>query len=92
MKIADQVFDQLRRLHPDQRRAIRAALRNLEAGHAVDSLPLADALEGFHSLRVGKFRLIYRHLGPGEIACEFMDVRETVYDRFLSLREFLGEK
>ena len=91
MKIADQVFEGLRQLHPEQRRTIRAALRSLDTGAPTDSKPLTDALEGFYRLRVGKFRIIYRHLHDGEISCEFMDTRATVYESFLSLREFLQE-
>jgi mRNA interferase RelE/StbE len=91
MKIADQIYDSLRRIHPAQRRTIKAALRSLETGASADILPLTDALEGFYRLRAGKFRIIYRHLRDGETSCEFIDVRDTVYERFLSLREFLKE-
>ena len=88
MRIADQVLVYVQRLHPLQRRMVKAALRGLEAGRRADTLPLEDQLEGFHRLRVGKFRLIYRYLPDGEISCEFIDVRATVYERFMSMREF----
>lgn len=89
MKVADQIFEYVRRLHPDQRRMIKVALRRLEAGTASDTLALEDELEGFYRLRAGKFRVVYRYLKSGEIACEFIDVRATVYERFASMREFI---
>jgi mRNA interferase RelE/StbE len=91
MKVADQIFNSVKRLHPAQRRAIKAALRSLEAGTAADILPLSDELEGFYRLRVGKFRVIFRYLNGREISCEFMDARDTVYERFVSIREFIDK-
>jgi len=90
MKVADQIFDYVRRLHPDQRKTIKAALRRLEVGMASDTLALGEELEGFYRLRIGKFRVVYRYLKSGEISCEFIDVRATVYERFTSMAEILG--
>jgi mRNA interferase RelE/StbE len=87
MRVSGQIRDYLRRLHPDQRRAIKAALRALRDGAAGDTLALSDDLEGFYRLRVGKFRIVYRLLKDGEISCEFTDVRATVYERFATMRE-----
>ena len=91
MKVADQVEERLRRLHPAQRRAVKASLRALAAGKAGDTLALTDELEGFYRLRVGRFRVVYRYLRDGEISCEFMDARATVYEQFKALRDLLGE-
>jgi mRNA interferase RelE/StbE len=91
MKIADQIHEFVRRLHPAQRRAIKAALRALAAGTHSDVLPLSDELEGFYRLRAGKFRIVFRYLPNGEISCEFIGVRDTVYEKFVSLREFFGK-
>ena len=60
MKVADQVRERLRRLHPAQRQAVKAALRALAAGATSDTLALTDDLEGFYRLRVGRFRIVYR--------------------------------
>ncbi|MFA5058358.1 MAG: cytotoxic translational repressor of toxin-antitoxin stability system [Opitutaceae bacterium] len=89
MKIADQILGYVRRLHPAQRRVIKTALRRLGTGTGADTMPLEDDLEGFYRLRVGKFRIVYRYLQKGEISCEFIDVRATVYERFTSMREFI---
>lgn len=87
MRVAGQILDYQRRLHPTQRQAVKAALRALAAGSFGDTLPLTDKLEGFYRLRVGKFRIVYRFLKSGEISCEFIDVRATVYERFATMRE-----
>jgi mRNA interferase RelE/StbE len=92
MKVADQIFTFVKRLHPAQRRAIKAALRALETGAATDILPLSDELEGFYRLRVGKFRIIFRYMDNREISCEFIDARDTVYEQFVSLREFIEKR
>jgi mRNA interferase RelE/StbE len=89
MRVSAQIRDYLRRLHPDQRRAIKAALRGLDSGVASDSQALSDDLEGFYRLRVGKFRIVYRFRGNGQISCEFIDVRSTVYERFSTMRELI---
>ncbi|MBI2515872.1 MAG: cytotoxic translational repressor of toxin-antitoxin stability system [Opitutae bacterium] len=92
MRIADQVLAFVQRLHPAQRRAIKAALRTLETGGRTDSMPLQDDLEGFYRLRVGRFRIVYRYLPKGEISCEFIDVRATVYERFTSMQRFFSRE
>jgi mRNA interferase RelE/StbE len=89
MKVADQILDYVRRLHPAQRQAVKAALRALETGAAADAMALQDDLEGFYRLRVGKFRVVYRYLRSGEISCEFIDVRATVYERFTPMPEIV---
>lgn len=91
MRFADQVTEYVRRLAPEQRRAIKAALRVLESGKATDTRPLEDELEGFYRLRVGKFRIVYRHVPAVGISCEFIEVRRLVYERFTSLRETLED-
>jgi mRNA interferase RelE/StbE len=92
MKVADQILHYVRRLHPVQRRAVKAAFRALAAGAPADTMPLEDDLEGFYRLRVGKFRVVYRYLRNGEISCEFIDVRATVYERFTPMQEIIGKR
>jgi mRNA interferase RelE/StbE len=92
MRVADQVLACVRRLHPAQRRAIKAALRQLESGRTTDTMALEDDLEGFYRLRVGKFRIVYRYVKGGEISCEFIDVRATVYERFTPMQEIIGKR
>jgi mRNA interferase RelE/StbE len=91
MKVADQILDYVRRLHPAQRQSVKAALRTLETGAPADIIALEDDLEGFYRLRVGKFRIVYRYLQDGEISCEFIDVRATVYERFTPMPEIIAQ-
>ena len=92
MQVSDQNKGYLRRLHPDQRRAIKAALRALGSGTATDIRALKDDLQGFYRLRVGRFRVVYRYLKGGEISCEFIDVRASVYESFTSMQEVVRPK
>jgi len=87
VRVARQILDYQLRLHPTQRRAVKAALRALAAGSSSETSPLNDNLEGYFRLRVGKFRIVYRFLASGEISCEFIEVRATVYERFATMRE-----
>ena len=91
MRYADQVTEYVKRLAPEQRRAIKAGLRVLESGKAADTQPLEDELEGFYRLRVGKFRIVDRYLPEVGISCEFVEVRRLVYERFTSMLETLKE-
>jgi mRNA interferase RelE/StbE len=74
-----EVVDFASRLHPDTRRAIKAALRALAEGKG-DIAPLAEDLAGLYRLRVGRFRIIYRHDSSTLIRCFFMEERRIVYD------------
>lgn len=82
MKFSDQVTAALKRLHPDARKNIRRTLDNLAAGRDCDTAPLEDELTGFHRLRVGKYRVIYRRDASGRIIAEFLGPRSDVYDEF----------
>jgi len=73
--VPDQVAERLRRVHPSLKRKIRGALKII----VVDpnqGKALKEELSGLRSLRVGRFRVIYRHrnkvieivaVGPREI-------------------------
>lgn len=67
------------RLHPEQRRAVKKALIALAAGRG-DCLPLDEELEGYHRLRVGEYRIVFRYDGAGDIRCIFAERRKLVYD------------
>jgi mRNA interferase RelE/StbE len=56
-----------------------------------DRRALEDELAGFWRLRVGRFRVIYRHVAPQTIDCVFAEERKLVYELFGALlRERLG--
>jgi len=60
---------------------VKNALKQLAAGKG-DTHPLHDALEGYHRLRVGPYRIIYRHEVPRRILCDYMEARSLVYELF----------
>jgi hypothetical protein len=66
--------------HPEHRRAIKAALRQVAAGKADDVKPLEAELDGLQDLRGGKYRLVFRYLADGSARCCFMESRRVVYD------------
>jgi mRNA interferase RelE/StbE len=92
MKVSEQIRDYVRQLHPAQRRAIKAALRTLESGRKTDVRALSDELEGYYRLRIDKFRILFNYLPSGQILCEYINARDTVYERFTSLREMLERR
>jgi mRNA interferase RelE/StbE len=78
--LAEQVVDRLRTLHPDERRRVRQALRELADGRG-DRRPLEGRLEGFYRLRVGRFRIVYAHKDD-RIEALFLERRSIIYELF----------
>lgn len=81
VQVRGQVKDFLERLAPEPRRRLKLALRALgdERG---DRLALRERLTGFHRLRVGGYRIIFRYL-PGSVTeCVFAEERSLVYQLF----------
>lgn len=65
-----------RRLAPETRGKLKAAILALPVG---DTRALTDELDGLHRLRVGQYRVIYRH-GGQSIECIFAEERKIVYE------------
>ncbi len=78
--VSDQILARLRTLHPDHRKEIRRALADLGKGHG-DTKELAGSLGGFYRLRVGRYRIVYRHVGA-RIEAIFLEQRSVVYELF----------
>jgi mRNA interferase RelE/StbE len=80
----DEVVRLVRGLHPDIKRKVRAALDRLahdvEAGKA-----LQGDLKGLHSLKVGRFRVIYRASASRVIEIVTIGPRDRVYEETLRL-------
>lgn len=80
--LSDQVVTFVRGQAPEPRRRLRAALRALEGGRG-DVLPLEDGFEGYHRLRAGAFRIVFRYGtatgGAPAIYCVFAQRRAMVY-------------
>jgi mRNA interferase RelE/StbE len=75
----------IRHLHPSVKQAVREAIRNL-AGDPELGRPLVLELAGFRSLRVSRYRVIYR-VGEAERVLEIhlVAVRRDVYETFRAL-------
>lgn len=87
--VADQVREYQRRLAPQSRRKLKAAILALPVG---DTRALSDELTGLHRLRVGQHRVIYRHTGQS-IECFFAEERKIVYEYLAAnLSELLPSK
>ena len=82
IRISPDVSRFLRTASPDTRRTLRQALARLAKGHG-DTKPLEGFLEGYHRLRVGTVRVIFRYgpveRGRQEILCVFAERRAMVY-------------
>jgi mRNA-degrading endonuclease RelE of RelBE toxin-antitoxin system len=81
IRVRGQVKDFLQRLAPEPRRRIKLALRALESERG-ERLALRERLAGYHRLRVGAYRVIFRYL-PGRVSeCVFAEGRSLVYQLF----------
>ena len=84
--LQEEVLDYLRTLPPQPKQALRKALRDL-ANESGDILPLTNELDGFHRLRVGRYRVIFRYEtanGKRRIVCVYLGQRRWVYEVFQS--------
>lgn len=89
--LQEEVLDYLRTLPPEPKQALRKAIRGL-AEEQGDLLPLTNELDGFHRLRVGRYRVIFRYEyreGRRRIVCVYVAQRNWVYEVFQS--RLLGE-
>ncbi len=68
----------MRGLHPEIKRKLRTALSDLLDGKTAGK-PLREGLAGFHSLKVGKFRAIYRLEPTGVVEIVMFGPRSVVY-------------
>jgi len=85
MRYRVQVREQVKRfvdtLAPESRKRIRLATRGLETERG-NRLPLKEKLAGYHRLRVGGYRVVFRYLPGKVIECVFAEERSLVYDLF----------
>jgi mRNA-degrading endonuclease RelE of RelBE toxin-antitoxin system len=81
VQVREQVKGFIETLGPEPRRKIRLALRGLESERG-DCLPLKEKLSGYHRLRVGGYRIVYRYLPAKVIECVFAEERSLIYHLF----------
>ena len=78
--VSDQILARLRTLHPDHRKNVRTALRELARGRG-DLKELAGRLAGFYRLRIGRYRIVYRYRDK-HVEAIFLEQRSIVYELF----------
>jgi len=78
--VSEQILARLRTIHPDHRRDVRTALRELAKGRG-DMKELAGRLAGFYRLRIGRYRVVYRYQGK-HVEAIFLEQRSIVYELF----------
>ena len=78
LRISDEISDRTRSLHPDIKRKIRTTIDAL-LGDAAHGKPLQGQLLGFNSVRVGRFRVVYRVV-RGFVEVLTIGPRRTVYE------------
>ena len=81
LRTAIQVVEFASRLAPEQRRAVKSALRELRHERG-DLRALEGTLAGYYRLRVGRFRLILSYARDGAIEVIFIEERGLVYEVF----------
>ena len=84
LRIPHDVADLVRHLHPQLKRKVRGALGAIAADPR-SGKPLKDDLAGLWSLRVGKFRVVYR-IGTGRrVELVAVGSRERIYEETFRL-------
>lgn len=78
LKVPTDVRDFIRRLHPELKRKVRAALADILDDPSCGKA-LKEELEGYWSLRVGRSRIIYR-IGDGVIEIVAVGPRGSIYE------------
>ena len=78
LKVPDDVAALIRGLHPDLKRRVRSALRDIIDNPAIGK-PLRGELAGLRSCRVGRFRIVYRPTGA-IIEILTLGPRRTIYE------------
>lgn len=85
---SEQVQTWLTGLPPETKHRVRLALRALARGRG-DIKALAGPLAGFNRLRIGGLRIIFRQTRPQEIALDYANTRDVIYELY---REILSIK
>jgi mRNA interferase RelE/StbE len=78
LKVPAEIRSLIRRMHPQLKRKVRAALSDILEDPACGKA-LKEELEGYWSLPIGRTRIIYR---PGNNAIEIVAIgpRDTIYE------------
>ncbi len=85
LRLTDENAALIRDLHPTLKHKVRQALDNVMR-HPLCGKPLKDELSGLRSLRVSRFRVVYRPPGPDKvIEIVALGPRKRIYEETLRL-------
>jgi len=84
LRVPEGLADLVRGLHPGIKRKVRAGIDLIRTDPSVGKR-LRDELAGLHSLRVGRFRIIYRVAPRRLIELVALGPRRTIYENTLRL-------
>lgn len=79
LRIPDHLVGFIRGLHPEIKRKIKGSLK-IVASEPNSGKPLKEELEGLRSLRVSRFRIVYRIANPKEIQIVAIGPRDRIYE------------
>jgi mRNA interferase RelE/StbE len=79
LKVPAEVRNLIRRLHPELKRKVRAALSDILENPGCGKA-LKEQLEGYWSLPVGRSRIIYRPRGSSSVEIVAIGPRDTIYE------------
>ena len=79
LRVPEDVRALVRGLHPDIKRKVRAGLLEITR-HPEIGKPLRDDLNGLWSLRVSRFRIVYRINSPQIIDIIAIGPRRAIYE------------
>ena len=90
LQIGPQVRSFQSTLGLQHRRAVKQAIRDL-AHERGDLRALRDELSGWHRLRIGRHRLVFRYAEGRVIQCVYLNERKLVYEIFaVEMSRILG--
>ena len=84
LAIPDHVAELIRGLHPDIKRKVRSALESVVDDPLIGKA-LKDELDGLRSIRVARFRVIYRIREGRAIEVVSVGPRKSIYEETLRL-------
>jgi mRNA interferase RelE/StbE len=79
LRVPDHLVGFIRGLHPEIKRKIKGSLKII-ASEPGSGKPLKDELEGLRSIRVSRFRIVYRIADPKEIQIVAIGPRDRIYE------------
>ena len=80
LKVPDAVATLLRSMHPQLKREVRAALQSIQENPATAGKMLRDELSGLQSIRIRRYRIIYRVVLEHYIEIIAIGPRRRIYE------------